>query len=137
EWAKPAICEATTKFFKLCCAKEEIIQLNVEMCHLSTSIHNKEEKVSVAITGKFNHMYELYIQDPGDGDMVDNEEDVARLQEMADFLYDITDLLSHTIILVLCCISIYMNCNIDVWVKFCCTCCMSSTNAGALSDLSM
>ncbi|KAI6011954.1 hypothetical protein EDC04DRAFT_2580045, partial [Pisolithus marmoratus] len=33
-WAKPAVHEAMTKFFKLCCAKEEITRLNVEICHL-------------------------------------------------------------------------------------------------------
>ncbi|KAI6017232.1 hypothetical protein BKA83DRAFT_4059157, partial [Pisolithus microcarpus] len=33
-WAKPAVHEATTKFFKLCHTKEEIMRLNVEMCHL-------------------------------------------------------------------------------------------------------
>lgn len=36
-------------------------------------------------------MYELYINDPEDGDMLDDKEDIARLQAMADFISDITD----------------------------------------------
>ncbi|KAI9572210.1 hypothetical protein HD554DRAFT_2297344 [Boletus coccyginus] len=49
EWAKPAIREATTKYFKLCRAKEEIIWLDVEMRRLRTAIHDEEMKVSDAI----------------------------------------------------------------------------------------
>lgn len=30
-WAKPAVCGATAKFFKLCHAKEEVTRLNVEI----------------------------------------------------------------------------------------------------------
>ncbi|KAI6012336.1 hypothetical protein EDC04DRAFT_2870900 [Pisolithus marmoratus] len=47
---KPAVCEATTKFFKLCCAKEEITKLNVEMCCLQMAIHDEEREVSQTIT---------------------------------------------------------------------------------------
>lgn len=49
EWTKPAVCEATTKFFKLCRAKEELIRLNVEMRRLRTSIHKEEDKVLTVI----------------------------------------------------------------------------------------
>ncbi|KAI5980632.1 hypothetical protein EDD15DRAFT_2152288, partial [Pisolithus albus] len=49
-WAKPAVREATAKFFKLCRAKEEITRLNVEIRHLQTAIHNKEVEVSQTIT---------------------------------------------------------------------------------------
>jgi len=48
-WAKPAIREATAKFFRLCHAKEEITQLNVEIHHLQTAIHNEEKEVSQTI----------------------------------------------------------------------------------------
>ncbi|KIK21241.1 hypothetical protein PISMIDRAFT_104317 [Pisolithus microcarpus 441] len=48
-WAKPAVCEATTKFFKLCRAKEEITRLNVEIRHLRTAIHDEEQEVSQTI----------------------------------------------------------------------------------------
>ncbi|KIM61370.1 hypothetical protein SCLCIDRAFT_88729, partial [Scleroderma citrinum Foug A] len=46
DWAKPAYQEATLKYFKLCCAKEEITRLNVEIHRLCTSIH--DEVISVA-----------------------------------------------------------------------------------------
>ena len=49
EWARPAVCEATTKFFKLCCAKEEIIRINVEMHRLRTAIHDEEKQISITI----------------------------------------------------------------------------------------
>ena len=45
-WAKLAVREVTAKFFKLCCAKEEITRLNVEMRHLRAAIHNEEREVS-------------------------------------------------------------------------------------------
>ena len=50
EWARPAVREATTKFFKLCRAKEEVVQINVEMRRLRTAIHGEEKKVSITIT---------------------------------------------------------------------------------------
>jgi len=49
EWAKPAVREATAKFFKLCRAKEELIQLNIEICRLRTAIHDEEAEISAAI----------------------------------------------------------------------------------------
>ena len=49
-WAKPAVREATAKFFKLCRAKEEIMRLNVEMRHLRAAIRNEEREVSHAYT---------------------------------------------------------------------------------------
>ncbi|KAI5996379.1 hypothetical protein EDD15DRAFT_2387353 [Pisolithus albus] len=48
-WAKPAVREATTKFFKLCHAKEEITRLNVEIRRLRTAIHDEEREVSQTI----------------------------------------------------------------------------------------
>jgi hypothetical protein len=39
-----------------------------------------------------NMIYQLYINDPGDYDFVDEEEDVAGLQAMANFLHDIRDI---------------------------------------------
>jgi len=48
-WAKPAIREATAKFFKLCRAKEEITRLNVEVRRLRTAIHDEEKEVSQTI----------------------------------------------------------------------------------------
>ena len=44
-------------------------------------------------------MYELYINDPEDGDMLD-EEDIARLQAMADFISDIIALALRCIVFV-------------------------------------
>ena len=38
--------EATLKYFKLCCAKEEITHLNIKICQLCTLIH--DEAISVA-----------------------------------------------------------------------------------------
>ena len=49
EWARPAVREATTKFFKLCRAKEEIIRINVEMRRLRTAIHDEEKQISITI----------------------------------------------------------------------------------------
>ncbi|KAI5985008.1 hypothetical protein EDD15DRAFT_2138038, partial [Pisolithus albus] len=48
-WTKPAVHEATAKFFKLCHAKEEITRLNVEIHHLWTAIHDEEVEVSQTI----------------------------------------------------------------------------------------
>lgn len=48
-WAKPAVHEATAKFFKLCRAKEEITRLNVEVHRLRTAIHDEEREVSQTI----------------------------------------------------------------------------------------
>ncbi|KAI6130600.1 hypothetical protein EV401DRAFT_2066179 [Pisolithus croceorrhizus] len=39
----------------------------------------------------FDEIYTLYINDPGDHDLVDDEDDVAGIQSMADFLQDIVD----------------------------------------------
>ncbi|KAI6146543.1 hypothetical protein EDD17DRAFT_1781187 [Pisolithus thermaeus] len=38
-WAKPAVREATAKFFKLCHAKEEIARLNAEVSQTITKLH--------------------------------------------------------------------------------------------------
>ncbi|KAF8415351.1 hypothetical protein L210DRAFT_3657597 [Boletus edulis BED1] len=40
---------------------------------------------------ELSDLFNLYINDPGDSDMVDTEEDADRLQDVADFLYDVTD----------------------------------------------
>ncbi|KAF8233273.1 hypothetical protein L208DRAFT_1020381, partial [Tricholoma matsutake] len=40
-WAQTVRREATVKYFKLCCAREEVTWLNIEVCHLHTSIHNE------------------------------------------------------------------------------------------------
>lgn len=45
-WARPAVREATSKFFKLCRAKEEITRLNVEIRRLRTAIHDEEKEVA-------------------------------------------------------------------------------------------
>ncbi|KAI5984618.1 hypothetical protein EDD15DRAFT_2201177 [Pisolithus albus] len=183
-WAKPAVREATTKFFKLCRAKEEITRLNVEIRRLRTAIHDEEREVSQAIANfrhsdpllaseferlhqpraavnavhihrldclekrygllqsgigtrvqvphtndggvavqdtlcqdeamasgdlrktppdsqneaspprqpsTFNDIYALYINDPGDHDLLDDEEDTMNLRSMADFLHEIAD----------------------------------------------
>ncbi|KAF8452805.1 hypothetical protein L210DRAFT_3319077, partial [Boletus edulis BED1] len=50
EWSRPAIREATVKFFKLMRAKEEITRLNIEMRRLRTAIHDEEERVATATT---------------------------------------------------------------------------------------
>jgi hypothetical protein len=49
EWAKPAVQEATAKYFKLCRAKEEIVRLNVEIRRLRTAIHDEEKQISADI----------------------------------------------------------------------------------------
>ncbi|KAI6111739.1 hypothetical protein EV401DRAFT_1890739, partial [Pisolithus croceorrhizus] len=38
----------------------------------------------------FDEIYMLYINDPGDHDLMDDEDDVAGIQSMADFLQDIS-----------------------------------------------
>jgi len=45
DWAKPAYQEATVKFFKVCHAHEELTHIEVEVCHLRTTIHNEEQEV--------------------------------------------------------------------------------------------
>ena len=37
----------------------------------------------------FNEIYCLYINDPGDHDLLDDDKDAAELKSMADFLHDI------------------------------------------------
>ena len=39
----------------------------------------------------FDELYKLYINDPGDHDLVDDEEDAAGLHSMADYLHGIVD----------------------------------------------
>lgn len=53
QWAKPAICEATTKFFKLSRAKEALVWLEVEMCCLHTAIHDEEKIVFIGNEGSW------------------------------------------------------------------------------------
>jgi hypothetical protein len=57
EWSKPAVREATVKFFRLCRAQEEIVCLNIEVRRLRTAIHDEEQKTSKAIAA-------LLISDP-------------------------------------------------------------------------
>ncbi|KAG1816412.1 uncharacterized protein BJ212DRAFT_1271798 [Suillus subaureus] len=57
DWTKPAHCEATVKYFKLCCAHEEITQLNVEVHRLCTAIHDEATQMMTVIT-------ELLVLDP-------------------------------------------------------------------------
>jgi hypothetical protein len=40
-WTKPAYREAAVKYFKLCCAREEIMRLNIEIRCLQTLIKNE------------------------------------------------------------------------------------------------
>jgi hypothetical protein len=57
DWSKPGYRQATTKFFKLCRAHEEITRLNVEVRRLRTAIHDEELRTSAVIQ-------ELLISDP-------------------------------------------------------------------------
>ncbi|KAG1735556.1 hypothetical protein EDB19DRAFT_1638357, partial [Suillus lakei] len=57
DWTKPAHREATVKYFKLCCAHEEITWLNVEVCRLRTAIHDEAAQMTTVIT-------ELLVFDP-------------------------------------------------------------------------
>lgn len=49
EWARPAVREATAKFFKRCRAKEEVVRLNVEVRRLRTAILDEEKQISAVI----------------------------------------------------------------------------------------
>ncbi|KAG2738887.1 hypothetical protein P692DRAFT_201842716 [Suillus brevipes Sb2] len=49
DWAKPAHREATTKYFKLCRAREELARLNVEIRRLRTFIHFEQSQVTTVI----------------------------------------------------------------------------------------
>ncbi|KAG1763988.1 hypothetical protein EV702DRAFT_1051527 [Suillus placidus] len=49
DWAKPAHREATTKYFKLCCAREELTRLNVEIRRLRTTIHSEQVQTTAVI----------------------------------------------------------------------------------------
>ncbi|KAG1893995.1 uncharacterized protein F5891DRAFT_1131069 [Suillus fuscotomentosus] len=49
EWTTPAHWEATVKYFKLQCAREEIQCLNIEICRLRTAIHDEETKTIATI----------------------------------------------------------------------------------------
>ncbi|KAG1843421.1 hypothetical protein C8R48DRAFT_540996, partial [Suillus tomentosus] len=56
-WAKPAHREATTKYFKLSRAHEEVTRLNVEIHRLRTAIHTEEIQTTAVIQ-------DLLISDP-------------------------------------------------------------------------
>ncbi|KAG1773750.1 hypothetical protein EV702DRAFT_1200889 [Suillus placidus] len=49
DWAKPAHREATTKYFKLCRAHEELMRLNVEIRRLRTAIHAEQVQTTAVI----------------------------------------------------------------------------------------
>ncbi|KAG2342723.1 hypothetical protein BDR05DRAFT_868793, partial [Suillus weaverae] len=51
DWTKPAHREATTKYFKLLRAQEEVSRLNVEICRLRTFIHDGETETRKVIEG--------------------------------------------------------------------------------------
>jgi hypothetical protein len=50
KWARPAVREATAKFFKLCHAKEELLRLNIEIHRLRAVIHDEEAQISAVIS---------------------------------------------------------------------------------------
>ncbi|KAG1764331.1 hypothetical protein EDD22DRAFT_979071 [Suillus occidentalis] len=50
DWTKPAHREATTKYFKLLCAREEVSRLNVEVRRLRTFVHDEEMETNKVIT---------------------------------------------------------------------------------------
>ncbi|KAG2339224.1 hypothetical protein BDR05DRAFT_892034, partial [Suillus weaverae] len=49
DWAKPAHREATTKYFKLCRAHEELTRLNVKIRCLRTAIHAEQVQTTAVI----------------------------------------------------------------------------------------
>jgi hypothetical protein len=51
DWTKPAYREATTKYFKLLRAKEEVSRLNVEIRRLRTFIHDEKTEMKKVIEG--------------------------------------------------------------------------------------
>jgi len=57
DWSKPIHRDATTKFYRLCRAHEEITRLNVEVRRLCTAIHDEDIQVSAVIQN-------LLISDP-------------------------------------------------------------------------
>lgn len=50
DWTKPAHREATTKYFKLLRAREEVSRLNVEVRRLRTFVHDEEMETNKVIT---------------------------------------------------------------------------------------
>lgn len=48
-WSQPAYHEATVKYFKLCCAREEVARLNIEIRRLCTAIHDESKHVEQVI----------------------------------------------------------------------------------------
>jgi hypothetical protein len=46
---------------------------------------------SAGSVGEFDDLFRMYINDPGDDDIVDEEENTASLRAMADFLHNIVD----------------------------------------------
>ncbi|KAG2741541.1 hypothetical protein P692DRAFT_20880086 [Suillus brevipes Sb2] len=49
DWTKPAHREATTMYFKLCRAHEEVMRLNVEIRRLRTAMHTEEIETTAVI----------------------------------------------------------------------------------------
>ncbi|KIJ58535.1 hypothetical protein HYDPIDRAFT_51570, partial [Hydnomerulius pinastri MD-312] len=50
DWAKPAHQEATTKYFKLQQAREELVHVSVEVRRLYTAIHDEENEISRVVS---------------------------------------------------------------------------------------
>lgn len=64
DWTVPAYREATVKYFKLQCAREEIQCLNVEVRRLRTAIHYEEVKTIATICWllELDHMLALELK---------------------------------------------------------------------------
>lgn len=46
---------------------------------------------SAGSVGVLDDLFRMYINDPGDDDIVDDDEDTASLWAMADFLHNVVD----------------------------------------------
>lgn len=62
DWTRPAFREATTKFFKLQRAREEVVRLNVEIRRLRTAIHDEEQLVVTKIQELTNSNVHLALE---------------------------------------------------------------------------
>ncbi|KAG2149219.1 hypothetical protein DEU56DRAFT_869443 [Suillus clintonianus] len=88
DWARPAHREATTKYFRLCRAHEEIIQLNIEIHWLRTAIHDEATEI---VDLQWHIITLIPTTAQPDPDALDHEEHKVITENMADCLHSIND----------------------------------------------
>ena len=72
---------------------KQVVQMNYqEICYVFCYIElPDDENTDKELFDDLSKLFNLYINDPRDSDMVDIKEDADQLQDVADFLYNIAN----------------------------------------------